>query len=256
MVGNLKEFYQDVEGEQIADEPSSSAPAGAKPSGNAQPRGGGMALGRGMASSKAKPANVTLAVENDPAQMTIDAGKQYEELAGNHKALVSLLDQAKSGNSDALNLIIERYGFNTDQLEITITEPLRDAQGREPEQYGIKLIHSDAEWEAIARDWETASAYFPQTELHNFPTTRRGKRLAVVMGDSAHEFNAVIAAERRRARLEGEMQAVYSTIEKGRKDMGVDKAPRIPTGGDKKPLVETPSQGKVVAGIMSPTKSR
>ena len=248
MARTLRDFYQDVKGEVIEEKPVAPVPGKYKPSGSA-PSDSGVSdyeVSQNILSmGRPEPvANVPAVVLQDTAHQVIDAGKQYEELSGSHKGLIKLLDQAKSGNEAAMYSIVKDYGFEPNELEITITKPLRDAQGNEPEKFGIKLIRSEEEWAAITRDWETAAAYFPGIELHNMPTTRRGKRLAVVMGVGAKEFNAVIMAERRRENLEKSMRAYDNQIEQGRKEMGVDKMPRVPTAKDQKPPPETPVQAQ------------
>jgi hypothetical protein len=237
-----RQYFRDVKGEVIEDQPVTPEPRLA----TTEDTGSAPAAGRSLSSSKepllfpAGPASV--------ASETIDAGKRYQEVMTGHTAIAGLLDRARSGDSTALAEIIKRYGTDPNEIEVTITEPMLDGHGNPPELYGIKLIKSEEDWMAITRDWETAAVYFPGIELHNLPTTRRGKRLAVVMGVTARDFNAVIAAERRRTTLEGEIKHLSKRIEKGRKGMGVDKTPPLIVGGDRKPAKETPPRPKLARG--------
>lgn len=259
--GSLKEFYFDVEGDVIEDRPPATAarPSSAastssgtmaplsEPLSSAAPSSSDAAITSGTAAAATEEGSAFLvnpAQPQDPAHQVIDAGKQYEKLECSYRSLVILLDHAKSGNAIALSHVVSQYGFNPREIKVTITEPMRDSMGNEPMDFGIKLVNNDDEFAALSRDWEMARAYFPGIELHSYATMRRGRRLAVVMGVSARDFNAVVAAERRKASLEGDMRALNDNMEKGRKEMKVDKVPRMPAGPDKKPLPETPAQGK------------
>ena len=183
--------------------------------------------------------------EADPAHVTIHAGKERDGLMQNYAALESLRcpcgGKERCGDTlgPAMAEVMSRFGSEPTELKITITMPLRDSSGVKPKMYGMKLIHSEKDWADLVSDTELARKYFPDIELLTVPTVD-GRNLAVVSGVTAKEFNAVIAAERLKDRLYSDVNQRDKEVEKGRKDMGVDRMPRVPSAADKKPAQQTP----------------
>lgn len=218
MPESLQEYY--LSGEQIEDGSSSAPPEGYEPARD--------------------PQGPTI------AHRTVDAGKQYEERRRVYEELENLLESVREGSELAMDEIATLFPVNPFEIQVTITKPLRDSNGKTPDKFGLKVINSSKDLEELMADYSLVAGYFPNLEIQVVPTTKKGKQLAVVMGITARDFNALVSAVRHRARLEREMNYLDQEIRKGRKEMNVEKSSTVVATGKEKEEVSqssAPAQG-------------
>lgn len=166
-----------------------------------------------------------------PVQSMMYLGQEERKLATEIDSLGSLRNRAMNGLTGALDELVGKFGKDQPTVfEVKLAPEMMDEHGRlkldgvAHEKFGAKEIERDAQLERLTKDVERAKPYFPDAKLHEIESAD-GKRVAIVTGADAKEFNAVIAAEREWDKLQQQQVLLRQEKDGVNQKMGLTSAP-------------------------------
>lgn len=185
----------------------------------------------------AQPAAVSSGMYSDqtagkaPVQSMMYLGQEERKLAKDMDSLGSLRNRAMNGLTGALDELVQKFGEDkTTVFTVKLAPDMMDERGHlkldgmSHEKFGAKEIERDAQLDRLTQDVERAKSYFPDAKLHEIESAD-GKRVAIVTGADAREFNAVIAAEREWDTLQQQQMLLKQEKDRVNQKMGIASAP-------------------------------
>ena len=172
-----------------------------------------------MASNAYKEA----AKKKDPAQRKELLGQELQRVEKQTKELVQLMDAAKSGVIDALSMLVDAFREPAKIVKVKLLEPLLNKEGKHLNAFGMKELSDDpakAEHQRsrLRDDFIIAKQYFKDIEFREIDTADN-KKVVVIVGVDAEEFNAVVKAEKTRLQLEARTEQINAEMEKAQKEI-------------------------------------
>jgi len=150
---------------------------------------------------------ITTTGKNKP-DLLVKLGQQLDNLKGMLKSaeLFKAPGRLNDKAHEAIQALKEMFPSQKTSIQkVVLPKALVDHYGGNPNelQFGAQTINSDAQYEKLKKEVEIAKKYFGDNiYLHKINYDNGKPPVAVVMGVNAEEFNAVISAERQKAKLE------------------------------------------------------
>lgn len=156
--------------------------------------------------------------KKDPLQRRELLGQELQRVEKQSKELVQLMDAAKSGVVDALSMLVEAFREPARQVRVKLLEPILNKDGKHMPVFGMKELSEDPavaerQREKLRENFSIARQYFRDIELREVDTADN-KKIVVIVGVDAEEFNAVVKAERVRIQLEKRTEQINADIER------------------------------------------
>lgn len=161
--------------------------------------------------------------KKDPVQRKELLGQELQRVEKQSKELVQLMDAAKSGVLDALAMLVEHFREPARNVRVKLLEPLLNAEGKHLQLFAMKELSEDPaaaerQRERLRDNFIIAKQYFRDIEFREIDTADN-KKVVVIVGVDAEEFNAVVKAEKFRLQLEKRTEQINADIERTQKEI-------------------------------------
>ncbi len=181
--------------------------------------------------------------KKDPARRKESLGLELQRVEKQTRELVELMDAAKSGVVDALTTLVDSFRESARIVRVKLIEPILNKEGQHMLVFGMKELAEDPavaqrQRERLRENFGLASQYFKDIELREIDTADN-KKVVVIVGVDAEEFNAVVKAEKVKLQLEARTEKIHKDIEQVEKD--------IEDARVKQAALDTSAAGKVAA---------
>jgi len=189
------------------------------------------------------------AKKKDPAQRIVLLGQELQRVEKEFKNLVQLMDAAKSGVTEALITLIDAFREPARIVRVKLLEPLLDKQGNPLQQFGMKELSDDpakaeSQRTRLKEDFALVRQYFRNIELREIDS-HDNKKIVVIIGLDAEEFNAVVKAEKTRRNMEAKTMQINADMEKAHKEIEANRKQRASLEeSEGKPPIMAKNDGK------------
>lgn len=181
--------------------------------------------------------------KKDPVQRKELLGQELNRVEKQAKELVQLMDTAKSGVIDALAQLVDAFREPARIVKVKLLEPILNKEGKHLPAFGMKELSDDPakaekQREQLRDNFIIAKQYFKDIEFREIDTADN-KKVIVIVGADAEEFNAVVKAEKFKQQLDKRTEQINKDIEQSQKDIEEARA--------KQKALDTSAAAKVAA---------
>lgn len=161
--------------------------------------------------------------KKDPFQRKELLGQELQRVEKQTKELVQMMDAAKSGVIEALIFLVDAFREPAKIVKVKLLEPIKDKDGKELMRFGMKELSEDPQKaerqrEKLREHFSIARQFFKDIELREIDSADN-KRVVIIVGVDAEEFNAVVKAEKTRLQLEDKAVKINADMEKAQKEI-------------------------------------
>lgn len=187
-------------------------------------------------------------------QQLVHVQKQSDDLS-------NLMERAKlkegeapdtPGRLEALGELIQQFYKLTRNVKVKLKDALMDPNDptKELEKFAMKTLSSDKETgdaqKAILESYmKIAEKFFPNIKMDEIETADKPpKRVVVVLGLEAEEFNAIVMAEKSRVQYEASMAQINKDIIEANAAIETDRMIRRSQESSKTPMADKATSEK------------
>lgn len=166
--------------------------------------------------------------KKDPVQRLLTLNQEQRQVQEDTQKLSKLMEDAKADVPGALETLVDAFRKVAKTVRVKLLEPLLDGEGNALKQFGMKELSSDPakaekQLATLKEHMELAKQYFPKLEMKEI-TSADDKKIIVVLGADAEEFNAVVAAEKHMRQLRQKESTIKQAMAATQKELEANAA--------------------------------